>query len=157
MLGRDDREFKQGEIFLVKDELVNIPDTVLDLKGRVYHRRRPVVILYDTPSNANPNSYTVIAATVSHRTDLKRETDLICPKSAKGLKQDSTTDRLKKGSKVDVLARDIEGGDRNKVETAVAIHGLRRDRKSPGRRGKSHKVGAGETRPFTLEIWNSLY
>ena len=89
VLGRDDREFKQGEIFLIKDELVNIPDTVLDLKGRVYHSRRPVVILYDTPSNANPNSYTVIAAPVSHRTDLKRETDLICSKNEKGFKKDS--------------------------------------------------------------------
>ena len=27
VLGRDDRAFRQGEIFLVKDELVNIPDT----------------------------------------------------------------------------------------------------------------------------------
>lgn len=25
ILGRDDREFKQGEIFLIKDELVKIP------------------------------------------------------------------------------------------------------------------------------------
>jgi mRNA-degrading endonuclease toxin of MazEF toxin-antitoxin module len=88
-LGRDDREFKQGEIFIVKDELVNIPGTLLDLRGRVYHRRRPVVILYDVPSNANPNSYTVIAAPASHRTDMKREADLICFKSEGGFKQDS--------------------------------------------------------------------
>lgn len=89
ILGRDDREFRQGEIFLVKDELVNIPDTFLDLRGRTYHRRRPVVIIYDASSNANPNSYTVIAAPVSHRIDMKRETDLICPQREGGFKQDS--------------------------------------------------------------------
>ncbi|OPX89564.1 MAG: hypothetical protein A4E53_01487 [Pelotomaculum sp. PtaB.Bin104] len=88
VLGRDEREFKQGEIFLVKDELVNIPDTFLDLRGREYHRR-PVVILYDISSNANPNSFTVITAPASHRTDLKRESDLICLKSKEGFKRDS--------------------------------------------------------------------
>lgn len=106
VLGQDDREFKQGEILLVKDELVNIPDTVLDLKGRVYHCRRPVVILYDTPSNTNPNSYTVIAAPASHRTDLKRETDLICCKSEKGFKQDSI---IRLGLIQPFLKIDLEG------------------------------------------------
>lgn len=89
VLGRDDREFHQGEIFLVQDELVSIPYTLLDLRGRVYHHHRPVVILYDTPSNANPNWYTVVAAPVSHRVDMKRETDLVCTKSEGGFKRDS--------------------------------------------------------------------
>ncbi|MCL6480053.1 MAG: type II toxin-antitoxin system PemK/MazF family toxin [Peptococcaceae bacterium] len=105
-MGRDEREFRQGEIFLVKDELINIPDTFLDLRGRAYHRRRPVVILYDIPSNINPNSYTVIAAPASHRTDMKRETDLICPKSEGGFKQDSI---IRLGLIQPFLKIDLEG------------------------------------------------
>lgn len=69
--GRD-REFRQGQIYLVDDQTVVIPDTV----PREYKNKRPVVILYNHELNANPLFPRVVAAPMSTRIDLKRITDL---------------------------------------------------------------------------------
>lgn len=73
--GIDNREFKQGQIFLAVDSEVKIPDE--KFTGRTLHEERAVVILYNTSDNSNPLALTVLAAPLSSQTQYKREVDLL--------------------------------------------------------------------------------
>lgn len=58
--GRDSRAFRQGEIWVAKDEVVSIPDS--EITGRTVHATRPVVILSDYEDNFNPDYPMVLVA-----------------------------------------------------------------------------------------------
>lgn len=79
-----DRPFEQGQIYLVKDTNVKIPDTT----PRGYHNTRPVVILHCCSLNSNPAWPRVHAAPLSSRTDLKRECDLELRAGVDGVERD---------------------------------------------------------------------
>mgnify|MGYP001230584072 FL=1 len=51
--GRDERHFRQGEIWIIDDQQIAIPDS--EITGRTVHEFRPVVILSDYCDNCNPN------------------------------------------------------------------------------------------------------
>ncbi|RKO65683.1 type II toxin-antitoxin system PemK/MazF family toxin [Desulfofundulus salinus] len=72
--GIDNRRFEQGEIYLVGDEEVKIPDD--KITNRTFHNTRPVVIVYNHPTNWDPLYPIIVAAPLSHEITRKRETDL---------------------------------------------------------------------------------
>lgn len=96
------KSFEQGQIYLVKDLDVKIPDTA----PRTLHPKRPVVILHSCSLNSNPAHPRVLAAPLSTRTDLKRECDLELRAPQDGVKVDSL---LRLDLAQPFLKEDLEG------------------------------------------------
>lgn len=71
----DDRNFKYGEIYKIKDRLVDFPESRFT-KPRTYHSTRMVVIIHHCESNSDPTIWTLNAAPLSGQTQMKRDTDL---------------------------------------------------------------------------------
>ncbi|ONK21238.1 hydrogenase [Bacillus sp. VT-16-64] len=70
----DEREFKYGEIYKIKDELVNFPES--EFTPRTYHSSRFVVITQHCNANLDRNIWTLNAAPLSSKIHMKRDTDL---------------------------------------------------------------------------------
>lgn len=70
----DAREFRFGEIYRVKDKLVDFPES--RFVQRTYHSIRCVVIIHHCNANLDKRVWTLNAAPVSSQTDMKRDTDL---------------------------------------------------------------------------------
>ncbi len=85
--GFDNRDFKQGEIYLVGDEEIHFPDE--KFTGRTRHDDRPVVVVTNHPSSGDPTYPLVLVAPLSHRVEFKREVDLEVLASAEHVEQDS--------------------------------------------------------------------
>src|SRR5690606_16916636 len=71
----DDRAFQYGEIYIVKDEFVNFPESKYT-KTRTLHDVRMVCIVHHCESNSNKFVWTVNAAPLSTSLRHKRDTDL---------------------------------------------------------------------------------
>ncbi|EES72630.1 MULTISPECIES: hypothetical protein [Paenibacillus] len=71
----DIRIFNYGEIYMIKDKLVSFPESRYT-SGRTLHDKRMVCIIHHCESNGNKHIWTVNAAPLSTRTDMKRDTDL---------------------------------------------------------------------------------
>ncbi|OPX89437.1 MAG: PemK-like protein [Pelotomaculum sp. PtaB.Bin104] len=84
----DRREFRFGQIYIIDDELINLPAS--DRIGkRVTHHDRWVVVVSNNDENIQMLAPTVTVAPLSHRTDLKREFDLEIFKDSDCVKDDS--------------------------------------------------------------------
>lgn len=83
------RAVRPGEIYLVKDERVHIPETRLPGKKREKHEWRPVLIIQCKEDAQDRFCVTTIIAPFSHRVDLKRAQDLELPRAETGLDYDS--------------------------------------------------------------------
>jgi mRNA interferase MazF len=71
----DTREFEFGQVLLVPDELVVIPDA--DRVGdRNLHRSRSVLIISNNEANTDPLTPVISVAPLSHRVDCIRLGDL---------------------------------------------------------------------------------
>lgn len=70
----DTRSFEQGDIWIIRDNLLAIPDA--DVQGRVIHSSRPVIILHETPLNSSPTFPTVMVVPLSHELSFKKSCDL---------------------------------------------------------------------------------
>ncbi|WP_338826257.1 hypothetical protein MTBGP_09500 [Moorella thermoacetica] len=84
----DNREFQIGEIYLINDGHISIPQADRLKGGRKYHHLRPVVIIHNNEENINPLCPTVMIAPLSSRTDLKRPFDLPIFKDTDGVEED---------------------------------------------------------------------
>jgi len=74
IIASDDRAFAYGEIYKIKDELINFPEAIF--VGRTYHEIRFVVVTQHCRSNSNRNIWIVNVAPISSQVDYKRDTDL---------------------------------------------------------------------------------
>lgn len=87
--GRDERQFKQGEIWSANDQCVSIPDS--EITGRTLHGIRPVVILSEYVDNCNPDYPLLLVAPICSKRssdDLKELSDVeVCPED--GVRADS--------------------------------------------------------------------
>lgn len=73
-LGITGRKVQRGEIYLIADDLIVLPETRLPSKpGRELHENRPVLILQTNLDNDDPLYLTILAAPLSHRVDLQGE------------------------------------------------------------------------------------
>lgn len=72
----DDRPFEFGQIYLIADELVTIPDADRVINGREKRKVRPVVIVSNNDQNCNPVCPIVTIAPLSKRVDLFRPNDV---------------------------------------------------------------------------------
>ncbi|MGI6633282.1 MAG: type II toxin-antitoxin system PemK/MazF family toxin [Bacillota bacterium] len=77
------RDYKQGEIYLVADEKVIMPDG-----QREYHKSRPVVILSEHPLNRTPLYPLILVAPLSTRVDVKQSCDLLLKADVDGVERD---------------------------------------------------------------------
>lgn len=85
--GYDNRDFKQGEIYLIRDEEIHFPDE--KFTGRTKHNERPVVILTDHDINSDPTYPLILVAPLSHKLEWKREIDLEVGAPAEQVQQSS--------------------------------------------------------------------
>ena len=105
IIASDDRDFNFGEIFKIKDELINFPESLF--AKRTYHESRLVVITQHCRSNSNPNIWTVNIAPLSTKIEYKRDTDLeIEPKEGNYIEKKSL---IRLGLSQPVLKVDLEG------------------------------------------------
>ncbi|WP_456273408.1 hydrogenase [Bacillus sp. AK031] len=102
---KDDREFHFGEIYKVKDELVNFPES--QIVNRTYHHKRMIVITQHCSANLDKNVWTLNAAPLSTAVNMKRDTDLeIEPDTGNFIKKDSL---IRLASSQPFLKIDLEG------------------------------------------------
>lgn len=117
----DRREFRFGEIYLLDDELINLPKT--DRLGiRRLHDDRWVVVISNNDENMHPLAPTVTVAPLSHRVDLKREFDLEVFAESDSVEQDSLImlKQMQPVCKVDLREYKGEISD-NKKEQLLAL------------------------------------
>lgn len=72
----DGRVFEFGQIYLISDELLTIPDADRVTSGRDLKPIRPVIIVSNNSQNYNPVCPIVTVAPLSSRVDLYRPNDL---------------------------------------------------------------------------------
>jgi len=83
------RRVRRGEIYLVKDDLIQIPETRLPGQKRKKHEERPVLVIQCKEDAQDHYCYTTIVAPFSHRVKLKRAQDLELSRKETGLDYDS--------------------------------------------------------------------
>ncbi|MCK4402665.1 MAG: type II toxin-antitoxin system PemK/MazF family toxin [Dehalococcoidia bacterium] len=89
-LGITGRKVQRGEIYLIADDLIVLPETRLPSKpGRELHENRPVLILQTNLDNDDPLYLTILAAPLSHRVDLQDQRDFKLSAGQAGLEHDS--------------------------------------------------------------------
>ena len=84
----DYRKFNFGELWLIEDGLINIPDADR-LGNRVTHNKRAVVIIDNSSQNYSPFIPVINAAPISSRIDCSRLFDIILSKDTDEVKTDS--------------------------------------------------------------------
>ena len=105
VIASDEREFKFGEIYLIKDELIDLPESLF--VKRTFHHNRPVVIHQHCDSNLNKHIWTLNAVPISSQVDYKRDTDLeIKPENGNYIYKDSL---IRLGLAQPFLKVDLEG------------------------------------------------
>ena len=73
----DERCFEIGQIYYIKDSLIDMPNTDRLINGgRKIHEGRMVVIAHNNDENHNKMFPVITVAPLSHRIDLKRPFDL---------------------------------------------------------------------------------
>jgi hypothetical protein len=72
----DNRTFEFGQIYLITDQLLSIPDADRVVDGRNIRTLRPIVIISNNGENTNPVCPTITVAPLSKRADLFRPNDL---------------------------------------------------------------------------------
>lgn len=101
----DERRFLFGEIYEVKDELVNFPEG--EFTPRNFHSVRYVVITQHCNSNLNKHIWTLNAAPLSSKIEYKRDTDLeITPAEGNYINRKSL---IRLGSSQPFLKVDLSG------------------------------------------------
>jgi len=80
---------RPGEIYLVKDERITLPETDLPGRKREKHEYRPVLVIQCEEDTQDPFCVTTIVAPFSHRVKLKRAQDLELSHAETGLDHDS--------------------------------------------------------------------
>jgi len=83
------RRVRPGEIYLVKDECIQIPETRLAGQKRKKHEYRPVLVIQCKEDAQDRICVTTIIAPFSHRVKLKRAQDLELSCQETGLERDS--------------------------------------------------------------------
>lgn len=76
----DDRKFNFGEVWLVDDNLINMPH-VDHIGARRSHQDRWVVVISNNVENVHPLCPIVTVAPLSHRVELMKEHDLLLESS----------------------------------------------------------------------------
>lgn len=78
----DSRSFRFGDLFIVDDSLVSIPQSDRIPGCRTIHPERWVVVVSNNSENHHPLCPVVTVIPLSHRTDLKRlyDVELFCDK-----------------------------------------------------------------------------
>ncbi|RHW31490.1 hydrogenase [Neobacillus notoginsengisoli] len=102
---RDEREFKYGEIYRIKDSLVDFPES--QIVQRTYHWKRLLVITQHCNSNYDKNIWTLNAAPCSSQINMKRDTDLEIEPATGNYINKKTLIRL--GTAQPFLKIDLEG------------------------------------------------
>ena len=74
--GFSGRAIQRGEVYLIKDEVLSLPETRLPGLERELHERRPVLVVQGDEDNTNVFCRTVLVAPLSTRTDLKGKQDI---------------------------------------------------------------------------------
>lgn len=85
----DDREFVFGDIWQIRDELIDIPNADRIINGRKYHFSRCVVIISNSEENFDKDSLPISVAPISSRTDCIRRYDVELTKDIDGVLEDS--------------------------------------------------------------------
>jgi len=89
-LGITGRKVQRGEIYLVADDLIVLPETRLPSKSeRELHESRPILILQTNLDNNDPLYPTILVAPLSHRVDLQDQRDFKLSTGQAGLEHDS--------------------------------------------------------------------
>lgn len=83
------RRVRPGEIYLVEDELITIPETRLPGEKREKHEYRPVLVIQCKEDGQDRFCRMTIIAPFSRRIDLKRSQDLELSHDETGLDHDS--------------------------------------------------------------------
>ncbi len=105
IIAQDSRGFPYGSIFVIKDELIEFPESLF--VGRTFHKLRPVVITYHSSTNSNKNIWTINIAPISTQVNFKRDTDLeIMPGSGNYI---NSTSIIRLGLSQPVLKVDLDG------------------------------------------------
>jgi len=113
-LGITGRKVQRGEIYLIADDLIVLPETRLPSKpGRELHENRPVLILQTTLDNDDPLYLTILAAPLSHRVGLQDQRDFKLSAGQAGLEHDSI---VQLGLTQPVLKIDLQGEALGKVD-----------------------------------------
>lgn len=113
-LGITGRKVQRGEIYLIADDLIVLPETRLPSKlGRELHENRPVLILQTNLDNDDPLYLTILAVPLSHRVDLQDQRDFKLSAGQAGLEHDSI---VQLGLTQPVLKIDLQGEALGKVD-----------------------------------------
>lgn len=88
-IGVKAKRVRPGEVYLVKDELISIPETRLPGEKRERHEYRPVLVIQCEEDAQDRFCRITIIAPFSHRVDLKRTQDLELRHEDTGLDHDS--------------------------------------------------------------------
>ncbi len=112
-LGITGRKVQRGEIYLIVDALIVLPETRLPSKpGRELHENRPVLILQTNLDNDDPLYPTILVAPLSHRVDLQDQRDFNLSAGQASLEHDSI---VQLGLTQPVLKIDLQGEAPGKV------------------------------------------
>ena len=113
-LGTTGRKIQRGEIYLIADDLIVLPETRLPSKPeRELHENRPVLILQTNLDNDDPLYLSILVAPLSHRVDLQDQRDFKLSARLAGLECDSI---LQLGLTQPVLKMDLQGNALGKVD-----------------------------------------
>ena len=113
-LGITGRKVQRGEIYLIADALIVLPETRLSSKpGRELHESRPVLILQTNLDKDDPLYRTILVAPLSHRVDLQDQRDFKLSARQAGLEHDSI---VQLGLTQPVLKIDLQGEALGKVD-----------------------------------------
>ena len=85
----DNREFELGQIWLINDEFLAIPQADRIENSRQAHEKRAVVIVQNNDQNYNKMCPIITVAPLSHRVDLKRKYDVELSAAKDNVLQDS--------------------------------------------------------------------
>lgn len=86
----DTRIFRFGEIWLVEDSLISIPDgDYTEHPGRNLHSIRPVMIVQNNQNNVDPFSHTISIAPLSSKVEYKQRFDVLLTSARDGVEKDS--------------------------------------------------------------------
>lgn len=113
-VGITDKHSDHGEIYLVSDELICLPEERIPGRfSRTVHEQRPVLILQTNIDNSEPLYPTVLVSPLSHRVDLKGNQDFSLKAGQGGLKQGSI---VHLGLVQPILKTDLHGSAIGKLD-----------------------------------------
>lgn len=88
--GITERKIQRGEVYLIADDIIVLPETRLPPKPeRELHKSRPVLILQTNLDNDAPLYPTILVAPLSHRVDLQDQRDFRLSAGQAGLEYES--------------------------------------------------------------------